>query len=103
MTAESEYAAWLQSNDGGNCTMVRFYPEGVYAAVRPMLFHYDLIFGDTGNKFSFHESWSYKTRALAEKALTEWNGYGEPTGWHRHPPSGRRRPHGDPNQEYIAA
>lgn len=25
----------------------------------------------------------------------------EPTGWYRNPQTGRRRPDGDPNQEYI--
>lgn len=25
----------------------------------------------------------------------------EPSGWFRHPPTGRRRPDGDPSKEYI--
>lgn len=34
-------------------------------------------------------------------ALEEWDGTGEPEGWMCHPRTGRRRPNGDPNQEYC--
>ena len=37
----------------------------------------------------------------AVAALKEWDGVGEPKGWMRHPASGRRRPGGDPEQEYV--
>jgi hypothetical protein len=34
-------------------------------------------------------------------ALIEWDGEGEPSGWFRNPQTGRRRPDGDPEKEYI--
>jgi len=34
-------------------------------------------------------------------ALIEYDGTSEPQGWFRHPNSGRRRPGGDPSQEYV--
>lgn len=30
-----------------------------------------------------------------------WDGIGEPEGWFRNPKTGRRRPDGDKEQEYI--
>ncbi len=33
--------------------------------------------------------------------MVEWEGEGEPTGWFRHPRTGRRRPDGDPEREYV--
>lgn len=41
-----------------------------------------------------------KARA-AYVALHRWDGTGEPEGWYRHRPSNRRRPGGDPEQEYV--
>lgn len=37
----------------------------------------------------------------AVAALIAWNGEGEPSGWMRHPETGRRRPGGDPAGEYV--
>lgn len=42
---------------------------------------------DTG----YGERWCYHTMAEAKLALEEWDGVDEPTGWHRHVSSGRRR------------
>jgi len=39
--------------------------------------------------------------AACRAAFEDWNGDGEPVGWTRHPPSGRRRPQGDPRHEYV--
>jgi len=33
--------------------------------------------------------------------MEAWDGEGEPTGWMRHPASGRRRPGGDETKEYV--
>lgn len=37
----------------------------------------------------------------AVRVLEEWDGTGEPQGWYRNVETGRRRPGGDPAQEYI--
>lgn len=34
-------------------------------------------------------------------AALGWDGEGEPEGWYRHSPSGRRRPGGDPRRECV--
>ena len=38
---------------------------------------------------------------VAVATLETWDGVGEPTGWMRHPTTGRRRPDGDPSKEYV--
>jgi len=35
----------------------------------------------------------------AQRALAGWDGTGEPSGWHRHPSSGRRR--NAAGEEYV--
>ena len=35
------------------------------------------------------------------RAALGWDGNGEPEGWYRHVPSGRRRPGGDPAKEHT--
>lgn len=47
------------------------------------------------------DCWCYDSVELAVKALEAWDGDGEPTGWKRHPASGRRRPEGDESKEYV--
>lgn len=47
------------------------------------------------------DAWCYATRSAAEQAVATWDGEGEPTGWIKHPNSGRYRPHGDPAREEV--
>lgn len=54
-----------------------------------------------GNWDGFDDIWCYDSPAEAIAALEAWDGTGEPEGWMRHPPSGRRRPRGNPAAEYI--
>lgn len=49
----------------------------------------------------YDDRWCYHSHDAATAALEKWDGTGEPDGWHRHPLTGRRRPNGDPLQEYI--
>lgn len=65
-------------------------PDGRWAAIRPMLFTHAIVTGAMFDTFNVDEHWCYDTSAQAEAALEAWNGYGEPTGWIRHPGSGRR-------------
>jgi hypothetical protein len=46
-------------------------------------------------------NWYYETQEAAEEALKNKLPGEEPEGWFRHFESGRRRPDGDPEQEYI--
>lgn len=51
----------------------------------------------------YENVWCYDSVDLAINALEAWDGEGEPTGWKRHPASGRRRINGDPATEYVNA
>lgn len=35
------------------------------------------------------------------RAVLGWDGKDEPEGWYRHPRTGRRRPGGDPEKEFV--
>lgn len=52
------------------------------------------------------DRWCYHSFEEAVAAMQAWTTYtewpnSEPEGWHRHPPSGRRRENGDPSKEEI--
>lgn len=84
---------------------VRLFPDAVvYTAVRRLLFHYTLILGEIGDVCSYDDRWCYPTEAAAVRAMEDWEpaAGGEPTGWHRHPKTGRRRIDGDPERESVA-
>lgn len=54
--------------------------------------------------FGYEDRWCYSSYEKARASLDIWvaaNGEGEPYGWHRHPSTGRRRPDGDVEREYI--
>jgi hypothetical protein len=57
---------------------------------------------DTEDK-GFTEFYCFHDNEAAFEAMDSWNGTGDPEGWVRHVPSHRRRPHGDPSKEYVAA
>lgn len=47
------------------------------------------------------DTWNYTRADDAVYAAEIWDGNGEPEGWYRHPATGRRRPGGDPAQEFV--
>lgn len=96
------FSAWLCSSEGGFCARAKPIGDGLYAAIKPLLFHWTLIVGEVGDKASYVDRWCYATQDVADRALSNWDGVGEPQGWHRHPGSGRRRPHGEASKEYNA-
>ena len=67
----------------------------------PFAFTHAIIVGDVGDRAGYADRWCYHSLAAAAEALLLWDGHGEPYGWHRHPPSGRRRPDGDAAMEYV--
>lgn len=96
------FFAWLAGAGGGHCRLVKDLGDGRYAAAKPLLFHWTLVIGQIGDRFCYDDRYCYATADQAIRALTEWDGNGEPTDWHRHPHTGRRRPDGDAAREYIA-
>jgi hypothetical protein len=80
----------------------KMLPLDRWAGILPYIYTAGIVVGFVRNgALQFDQRWCYETVADAKKALDAWDGVGEPQGWHRHIPSGRRRPDGDPNREYI--
>jgi len=98
---ESEFHQWLA---GQNYLMVMPAKEGRWAALHPFAFTWAIIEGKDGDRCGYSDRWCYATFDKAVDGLNEWllrEFEGEPSGWHRHPSTGRRRPDGDASQEYL--
>lgn len=102
MTAATDFSEWLKSEDGGCCVEDKAIGDGMYVAIKPLLFHWTMIVGQIGDREGYEDRWCYANREKAETALRAWDGTGEPTGWFHHPRTARRRPEGDPGREYVA-
>lgn len=80
--------------------------DGTWVIAHALMFHWTVIQGDWDMlDVGYFERWCYADKALAMKALQEFpvnppSGY-EPSGWHRHHSSGRRRPDGNKILEYV--
>lgn len=74
-----------------------------YAALFKFLFTAAIIVGRWGDGQTYEDRWCYETMEAAEAALNNWDPEteAEPEGWHRHPLTGRRRDHGNPQIESI--
>lgn len=80
--------------------MCRELGDGRAIWLRPQLFNFLLIIGKTDDE-GFDDCWEYQDINAALTAFALWDGNGEPHGWYRHPPTGRRRPDGDATKEYV--
>lgn len=71
--------------------------------VMPLLFTAALVTTPRGQDRYYTDRWCYTTVEKAALAGHAWDPAvdKEPSGWHRHPASGRRRPDGDPAQEHV--
>lgn len=80
---------------------VKEFPDGRFGFVTRMLFTAALCVTSATDHRSYVDRWCYYDSDAAARALLDWDGTGEPSGWHRHPTSGRRRPHGRPDEEFV--
>lgn len=85
----------------------RIMPNRGFCTVKPLLYNQaDLTYISYNHledaETFFDEAWMYKTVDEAVAAMEAWDGTGEPQGWVRHSPSGRRRPHRDDSQRSIS-
>lgn len=98
----AEFLSWLESE---GYTISAEMPEGMWCAVRPLMFHYTLHIGVIGDRSGFEDRFCYANRPRAEAALLEWRerGFeGEPKGWRKHPATNRcRNDDGDPESGTI--
>lgn len=82
---------------------VKDLEDGSYAMAKPLLFHWTVIRGAFDDPIGYFDRWCFASRELALAALADFpvnpsDDY-DPPGWHRHPPSGRRRDDADPSTE----
>lgn len=70
----------------------KMFESGIDACIMPLLYTHAII--SELNAFGYGDRWCYKDYQAAKTALDAWDGTGEPDGWHRHPPTGRRRENG---------
>lgn len=83
---------------------VKELSDGRIACILPLIYTGAIVITTRENyQTSIEERYCYHSVKEVTQALAAWNGTGEPEGWHRHIPSGRRRNGADPMQEYILA
>lgn len=70
---------------------VRPIDENRWVGLFQFAFTWAIIVGRIGDQYSYDDRWCYHHKSDAAEALEEWDGTGEPQGWHRHPMTGRRR------------
>src|SRR3954462_4255360 len=92
------FIVWLERENG--YTNVKLLPDGRWAGLLRFLYTHAIIVGQIGDQCGYDDRWCFASEAKALAALNEWDGTGEPNGWHRHPGSGRRRPEGSVSEEY---
>ena len=79
-------------------TDLKEFEDGSIAGIFKFIFTYAIIYDM--DYYGYGDRWCYKTYNGALKALEQWNGEGEPKGWHRHPSTGRRVD--DQGNEYVS-
>lgn len=65
------------------------FPDGSVAVLHPLMFTVAILYDL--NEYGYGDRWCFSSYEKAKNALDNWDGEGEPQGWHRHPPTGRRR------------
>lgn len=96
------YERGLEICKANHYTDYTVFPNGHDACITRLGFNYAIL-SDLA-EWGYGDRWCFDGLWLAMEAMAEWigrDGEGEPTGWHRHPDTGRRRPLGDASKEYI--
>ena len=88
LTDEIAFLTWLVTDNG--YANVKPIPGGRWAATEQKMFTCAIITGRMGDRVGIDDHWCYATEREARVALDAWDGLDEPTGWDRHPFSGRR-------------
>jgi hypothetical protein len=96
--ALEEYMSFLRIN----YLVPEILPGGRWKAILPLLFTHAIVYGTLGDMTGMDDRWCYESLGGAIEAFFNWDGTGEPEGWHRHPVTGRRRPEGNPDLEYVS-
>jgi hypothetical protein len=78
------------------------FTHGLGWWIYPTIFGARLCVGSPDDLLFLDDVWCYDGFGSAYEAVCAWRGLGEPQGWHRHPRTGRRRPEGDRQKEYVS-
>lgn len=84
---------------------IRELENGMVVHVAPLMFTAAIYVSPRRGAFSYDDRWCYDSTDAALAAAERWVGDypgSEPFGWHRHPSTGRRRPMGNPDGEYVS-
>jgi len=78
-------------------------PDGRVCAVGPQLWGAAQVTAGRKDRWEegHDEQWMYSTGPEALMSFSAWDGAGEPQGWVRHMPSGRRREEADAARETV--
>lgn len=98
----TEFARRRLEELGYETSAVRVLPDGRIVWIQPFAYTSAIMCMRPGQDL-FEDRWCFHSTTAALTALWAWSTAlePEPTGWHRHLPSGRRRPDGDPGKEYV--
>lgn len=92
---------WDAMRERGAIGMVDL-PDGRFLDLVPLTRGiYRVCLGQPDHDGVYADEWHYQGHFEADVCMCAWDGIGEPGGWFRHPATGRRRPDGDPEREYI--
>lgn len=80
----------------------KVFEDGRVAYLHRTIFNLRISISPDEQAQTFDEFYCFHDFSAASKAMEEWDGKGDPDGWVRHVPTNRRRPDGDPRDEYIA-
>ncbi len=81
----------LLASGDGRYSHIKHLPDGSRAWVARFIYTSAILVAtEQDAPYGYTDRWCYETHADARRALEEWDGTGEPKGWHRHPDTGRR-------------
>lgn len=99
--SKPSFRDWALSPYGGAFAAIKTFADGRYAGIRPLLFTWSLCVGLVDDRDGIEDRYCYGSERAARDGLRLWDGRGEPRGWHRNPRTGRRRPDGKEENEYV--
>jgi hypothetical protein len=98
---DAEFLQWLRDQNPYMLALVD-RGDGMWVSLERLMFHHTIKLGVIGDTNGYEDRWCVGDLPNAMRSWEEWasRGFqGEPTGWNRHPSSGRRRTDGDPARE----
>lgn len=89
MSGPADFLAELDPEVVASYLMMKKLEDGRVVGIHRLFYHWTMHVDI--HAVGYEDSFCYETLGGVLRAFTEWNGDGEPTGWHRNPKTGRRR------------